>query len=69
MCSFKQPFSYGMWLDVELGSLLYLYCLWMPTEIVGGWVLNVQLLAVAYVSGFNKYKCLLLPTVDTGEWF
>ena len=39
---------FRMWLEGEWGSLIYLYCLRMPTEIVGGWVLNVQLLTVAY---------------------
>ena len=53
-------------------SLIYLYCLRMPTEIVGGWVLNVQLLTVAYgrhrwvgLINKNAYGCY---TVDIGGW-
>ena len=30
------------------GGVSYIYCLRMPTEIVGGWVLNLHLLTVAY---------------------
>ena len=46
--SIKLPRISWMWLDGEWGSLIYLYCIRMPTEIVGGWVLNLQLLTVAY---------------------
>ena len=38
-------------------SHVYLYCFRMPTEIVGGWVLNVQLLTVAY--GIHRWVGLV----------
>ena len=57
----KLPRISRMWLDVELGSLKCLCCLGMPTDIVGGWVLYVQLLTVAY----GRHRWVGLIVVDS----